>query len=137
MIIDANATGSTLVCTRFYTQLPIVYVCSSLKSTTHYHSPSREKNKREREGAHACIYAFQSNLNILTYMEREKQNSCRHFIYVCLCVAIFFWTFFKCINARQRKRNKHNKLVRWKIFFLFLLFNVLAFEILVNSIIIL
>jgi len=136
MIIDVNASGSILVCALFHTQLPIVYICSSLKSTTHYHSSSRGK-KRERELAHARIHAFHSNLNILTYMEREKQNSCRHFIYVCLCVAIFFWTFFKCINARQRKRNKHNKLVRWKIFFLFLLFNVLAFEILVNSIIIL
>jgi hypothetical protein len=65
---------------------------------------------KERERAHAHIYAFQSNLNILTYMEREKQNSCRHFIYVCLCVAILVWTFFKCINARQRNQRRKRKI---------------------------
>ena len=61
MIIDVNATGSILMCARFHTQLPIVYICSSLKSTTHYYSSSRER-KWERERArtrgytHARIY---------------------------------------------------------------------------------
>lgn len=82
--------------------IAVVYICSSLKSTTHYHSSSRGRRESARVNAYIYIYAFQSNLNNLTYMEWERQNSCRHFIYVCLCVAMFVWTFFKCISARQR-----------------------------------
>jgi hypothetical protein len=54
------------------------------------------KRERERESGRTLIY---TPFNLIwtfwrTYMEREKQNSCRHFIYVCLCVAILVWTFF-------------------------------------------
>lgn len=90
MIIDVNTIVARYSCVHDFTLncrlFIFVRLWNRLLTTTHH---------QERVCAHACICAFQSNLNILTYAEREKQNSCRHFIYVCLCVAILVWTFFE------------------------------------------
>ena len=112
MIRDVNTTGSILVCARFHTQLPIVYICSSLKSTTHYHSSSRE---REREDWRTRVYTPFNLIWAFWCIRKERNKIAAGTSYTYVCASLFSFELFLSAlthvkETSEGKENKHSKL---------------------------
>ena len=107
MVIDFNVIGSVSVCARFYTQLPIVYICSSLKSTTYSYSFNHDQEKKQKKKA-TRVLCTPFNLIWTFWRVRNKRSKiAAGTSYIRVFVHRYSrLNFFKYISARQRNERE-------------------------------